>query len=397
LSVLRELRRAARARIVASSTGSGLAAGAELDLAAQDLEAVEARTRTVVRVLREESIYRPDRPEVSWVADLVEASRGDRDAGARLARHSEELAELRRLEARDIGRSTLGALMAPTFVSDATIPSTTPDAVLRDLWFVGEIPPTGDLVLPRFSTGATAGSAADNSLPAESDPATTGETGSVVMITAVVDLSRAVRDRGGPAVDVLVAVELAAALDAETERQVVAGSGSGELLGVLNMSGTSAGTYTDATATPEETTKAVGALATTIAGTTRLRPTVAVCHPRRAEFVLAPRDQAAAGPSPWTALPVEPGDPATSVARISGRPWATCGLIPTNLGASTNEDRIIVTDASAAALWLGPPTVLVGATNLQTTRLSVSRYATLLVRRPAGIGILSGTGLATAL
>jgi hypothetical protein len=85
------------------------------------------------------------------------------------------------------------------------------------------------------------------------------------------------------------------------------------------------------------------------------------------------------------------------VARISGRPWATCGLIPTNLGASTNEDRIIVTDASAAALWLGPPTVLVGATNLQTTRLSVSRYATLLVRRPAGIGILSGTGLATAL
>jgi hypothetical protein len=390
----------ARTRLLAAlERSTSTVATAEADRAAGDLAELLDRQAVAVRVTREASVYRPDRPEVSWALDLVDAHRKEPDALERIARHNAEVSWVRRAERRDVTSDTLNGLIAPWHAIEAVRATTDYDRTLTDLWFAGALPPTGmDVVVPRFSTAATAGSAAENALPAESDPATTAGSLPVVTVSAIVDVSSALRWRGGPALDVLVATELAGALDAEVERQVIAGSGTNELTGVLNMSGTTTATYTDGSPTPAETMAKVGALATTIAATTRRRPTHCVAAPRRIEFVFAPQAASTDGPAPFPIADARPDDPPTTAARVAGRAWCSSGGVPLNLGASTNEDRVIVTEPSAAALFLDRPQVFVTERDVPTGyRLAVSRYAVLLPRRPAAIGIVSGTGLAGVL
>jgi hypothetical protein len=69
--------------------------------------------------------------------------------------------------------------------------------------------------------------------------------------------------------------------------------------------------------------------------------------------------------------------------------------IPTNLGAGTNEDRVIAFPASEVVLFLGTPSIQVfpevgSATG--TVRVQAVQYASLVAgRRPAALGVASGT------
>jgi hypothetical protein len=73
--------------------------------------------------------------------------------------------------------------------------------------------------------------------------------------------------------------------------------------------------------------------------------------------------------------------------------------IPTTLGASTNEDRVIAVRRGDLFIWEDPDGPYLGlfpdiGSGTLTVRLRVHSYwAQILNRRPKAIGVVSGTGL----
>lgn len=367
----------------------------DLDTAAGDLERVERLRVPTVRVLRESATYRPDRPH-SWFADLAGEAAGDTGAAERLARHRREVEDLRSLERRDVTMASFGGLIPPAFLADLVVASTSPDTPVSALWAAPiPLPDSGsEVVIPRFTTAATAGSAAENVLPSESNPATSGTAVPVRTIWSVTDMSVQLLDRGGPVFDVLAGRELAAAAAAELERQVVAGdAASSELVGVLNMSGTTGTTATAASADAVALGEFIAKLSQAVSSVAgRVRGRVLVMHPRRADVLtLGPRT------GQLTVTPADPSDPPGTLLRFGGIPVLVSSGIAATFGAGNDEDRVILTNPAAAVLLTGPLSVDVSNPGTGIVRLSVRQYAALVPRRPAQIGIMSGTALSRTL
>jgi hypothetical protein len=78
-------------------------------------------------------------------------------------------------------------------------------------------------------------------------------------------------------------------------------------------------------------------------------------------------------------------------------PLLADGNIPANLGAGTNEDRVVTLRTSDVFLWEGSMRSRVLAEVLSGTlqvRLQVYNYAAFMPdRRPETISVISGTGL----
>jgi hypothetical protein len=84
-----------------------------------------------------------------------------------------------------------------------------------------------------------------------------------------------------------------------------------------------------------------------------------------------------------------------------GLPVFTDANIPTNLGAGTNEDRIIVMASPVVHLWerAGDPVTLSfeqqAGTSLQVQLIVFGYVAFTAGRYPAASGVVSGAGLVT--
>jgi hypothetical protein len=179
--------------------------------------------------------------------------------------------------------------------------------------------------------------------------------------------------------DADIAASLGASFAGQLEAQIINGSGaSGQLTGLLGVSGITANSYTDATATAAE---AWGAIQKLLAdtGTAYGAPIdTLVMHSRRARWLA---DTAAFGAANYGAEVLE-----------------TQG-IPTNLGAGTNEDAIIALALAETPVFIGPIRfevdrgVLSG--NLQVRIYAFAYVALVGARLPASIGKLNGTGLIT--
>jgi hypothetical protein len=89
------------------------------------------------------------------------------------------------------------------------------------------------------------------------------------------------------------------------------------------------------------------------------------------------------------------------VGKIMGVPVYTDASIPTNLGAGTNQDAIIVLRASDVMLWEG----VAGGTEPRIEAFEqpfagslgvlfrVYSFAAMALRFPASVGVITGTGL----
>jgi hypothetical protein len=125
-------------------------------------------------------------------------------------------------------------------------------------------------------------------------------------------------------------------------------------------------------------------------------------HPRRWHWLLSKSDS--------TGRPfVVPAGPAqnpvgTGITEGSGIAGTLAGLpvivdanVPTNLGASTDEDRVIVTRLSDHALWEGPLMTFSFDQFVAppaTIRLAVASYSAFTAGRyPASTSVVQGTGL----
>ncbi len=392
---------------------------AALDARVSELEEIESRATAakeaalsipqmpVANVTREELTY-SKRSENSFLSDVFAAKYGsDFDAQQRLARHSNEMRSAYGAETRDVGSSAFAGLVVPQYLTDEYAALSRAGRPFADRVRKATLPASGMTVnISRITTGsAVAAQATENASVQETNMDDTLLTVNVNTIAGMQDVSRQAIDRG-TGVDSVVIGDLIGAYHAELDRQCINGSGSsGEHLGVLGVSGINAVTYTDASPTVAESYAKIADAIQQVNAARFLPADVIVMAPRRWGWFTAALDSSNRPlVVPTAALnPVAIGEAAAynSVGMLQGLPVVTDGNVPTNLGAGTNEDRIIATRASDAVLWeeAGAPLRLrldevLG--HQLSVRFVVYGYSAFTAGRyPASSSVISGTGLVT--
>ncbi|MEV0183814.1 phage major capsid protein [Streptomyces sp. NPDC050625] len=375
----------------------------------------------------------------SYFLDVVRAQlgRGDGDGGVtaaqdRLRRHSQELdVEMPKREKRrsELAEKELRAVDRGSVFEKRVNPNRTDGQggyFVPPLWLVDQyidlprfgrtfantvqnlpLPAGTDSVnVPKVATGTATGvQTADAAAVTSTDMTDTFVTAPVRTIAGQQDIAIQLLDQSPVAFDEIVFADLIADYNQRLDTQCWNGSGSsGQLKGVLNVSGINAVTYTDATPTlPELYAPAMQALSLS-AKNRKMMPTAVFLTPSRWFWMASQLDsQNRPFILPETNAPFNPlalqtgGDVEGPVGRILNFPLLADGNIPANLGAGTNEDRIAAMRTSDLYLWEGAMRTRVLQEVLSNTlqvRLQVYNYAAFMPdRRPETISVISGTGL----
>jgi HK97 family phage major capsid protein len=350
--------------------------------------------------------YRKNGPH-SFFSDVVRRHFDQAaDAVQRLDRHVGEM----RVEMRDI-TTTAGAggeFVPPLYLQQNWIELLRASRPTADVLPKQDLPPgTMSLTLPKLSGGgAVAVQATQNAGVQETDPTTTSVNAPVVTAAGQIDLSRQLLDRSNPGMDEVLFRDLARAYATTLDVQVLSGAGnSGQALGIRIVSGINAVTYTQATPTAGNLFPKLADAIQRI-NSAFMNPDTIVMHPRRWGFLLSQVDS--------TGRPLFAATGATVNAMGSGEAGGTGGQggvgnvqgirvildpnLPTNIGAGTNEDVILVFDSRQMVLYEeGAPRTRVfedvGSGTL-TVRLSLWGYFAFFANRYAtAISTVSGTGL----
>ncbi len=357
--------------------------GASLDVERHS-EAVAAYERSIAAAR-----IAGDRPyeggTVSWWADAAARGLyGDRDAEARLKAHAADY------------RSTsgnYGALVVPDRLSVPVADSGQSRRPLADLT-ARVLAPTGSpVIIARVSTGSSAvvQSAEGVQITSQTDSTITETTLPVVTIVELVDLSEQILRRADPVnLDELIATEIVGAVDAKLESQLVNGSGtSGEATGLLQTS--NAGTVTLTTTTAGTVLDAIAKAAQASHAAAGAPADTVVMHPRRWAHLLAGRGD-------YAGAVVQSTTPGPIAGRVLGLDVVATLGVPTNLGASTDEDRILVVRREDIFYAESPPLVTIqrdaaGSGDGLRARVRAYRYIACGHRKPSGLRIISGVGL----
>lgn len=337
-------------------------------------------------------------PEVE-VIRMARPGSGER---AKLARARYEM------EMRDLSRTdgAGGEFVPPLWMVDEFVPLARAARAFADTWNTRPLPPGTDSInIPKVSGGAAVAAQADNANVQETDPTTTSIAAPVKTIAGQVDVALQLLEQSPISFDEVVFADLIGAYNAELDAQLINGSGAGaNLQGVLGLAGINAVTYTDATPTVPELYPKVADAANQAANGRKLPATAIFMHSRRWYWHTAALD----GQSRPLVVPLAAQNPIASIEDVlaegpvgvlQGLPVVMDQNIPTNLGGGTNEDRVIVCRPSDFWLWESflRTRVLpeVGSGTL-TVRLQLYNYAAATAARyPAGISVISGTGLIT--
>jgi HK97 family phage major capsid protein len=268
--------------------------------------------------------------------------------------------------------------------------------------------PTGtdSINVPKVATGTATGvQTADAGSVTSTDMTDTFVNAPVRTIAGQQDIALQLLDQSPASFDEIVFADLIADYNQRLDTQCISGSGSsGQLLGVLNVSGINAITYTDASPTlPELYLPSMQALSQ-VATKRKMMPSAVFLTPARWFWMASQLDsQNRPFILPETNAPFNPlalqtgGDVEGPVGRMLNFPLLADGNIPANLGAGTNEERIIATRTSDLYLWEGSMRTRVLTEVLSGTlqvRLQVYNYAAFMAnRRPEAISVISGTGV----
>ena len=365
-----------------------------VDEAPADDNTPEVRSMDV-RVTREESVYHPDRP-YSFFRDLYHAHKGERDAQDRLGRHKRET------EARDLSSSsdTGGQdFVPPIYLEDLYVEVNRQARKVVNTIPTLPLPDSGMVIsLPKLDTGVSVAASADNGTVSETDATTSTISVNVRLFAGQQDISVGLFERTN--MDAIILADLVSAYDASLEAAVVNGtSGANSHVGLLQVSGVNAVTYTDDTPTAAETIgpvfDAVSKIEQETAG--RYTATHIAMTPRRAAF-LASSLSANTSLFQVGTYPQSLGEQGGgSLLTIAGIPVVTTTGIPSNLGSGTNEDRIIAYSADTMRFMEGPlrtrvlTEVLSGNLTVRIQAYSFSALAS--ERHPKAISVVAGTGL----
>ena len=253
---------------------------------------------------------------------------------------------------------------------------------IREMVTVMPMPNKGMVIhLPHFITGTTADVQTEAALASDTDPTTDQLEAKVVSIAGTINVTRQWIERSGPIGDQAIQADLGADAARVLDVQCFTGDGTGaNLLGLLNTTGITSTTYTDASPTVAEWRQKVWTTQRDVIAASGLEPDVLAVGPTRSAWA-------------WGGLD-------TSSRQMLGidlpaRPTIV-QVMPTNLGAGSNQDRVLLWNREAVHLHLGPVTFHAypdaDGAGSGLVRLVARMYAALVVRRPSAVGVLSGTG-----
>lgn len=397
-------------RVAELETVEARRADAEAAAAALAVEPRTPRPAGGARVVAEARTYTAGNRDRSFFADAYRARFGeDYAARERLQRHMQEAAVEARAnghELRDVGTAAFGALVVPQFLTDLYAPNVFAGRPFLNT--VRNVPLTEEGMtaeIPRGTTAAaTAIQATQNSGVQETDFDETTLSVPVRTIAGQQDVSRQALERGRM-VDEIIYGDLVESYATVANSQAINADGtSGTHLGVLATVGINAVTFTTGSPTAALLYPKIADAVQRINGLRFMPATAIVMHPRRWGFLTAALDGSS---RPLVSLdapqnPMGVGRAAEYgqvVGSILGLPVITDASIPTNLGGSTNEDRIIVLRASDTMFMeeAGAPSRLKFEETTGgslTTKLVVYGYSAFTAGRyPASISVVAGTGL----
>lgn len=384
------------------------AVGDALRFAAHDARLDPPAANPVVHIGNEPTTYNPG-AEHSFFADAYRSRFiGDDRAAQRLQRHGVEVARNEGIDvSRDVGTSAFGALVVPQYLTELYAPVARAGRPVANTCMSLPLPDEGlTLNIPRGTTGtAAAAQASENSAVQETNFDETTLAVDVRTYAGQQDVSRQSLERGR-GIDQIIYADLAADYATKVDAAIIAGAGtSGTHLGITQVSGINAVTYTDASPTVAEFWPKLSDAIQQVASGRYMPPSVIYMHPRRWGWLNS---------GLTSSLPVvaQSGAPVNSVAvqqavaygqvvgQIQGLPVVTDANIPTNLGSGVDEDMVIVARAEDLLLWEqgdGSPRELrfeeTTAGSL-TTKLVVYGYSAFTAGRyPEAVATVGGTGL----
>jgi HK97 family phage major capsid protein len=360
-----------------------------------------------VRISSEPLTYEPEAPH-SFFKDMYEATRfGDQAAQARLQRHREEM----RVEMRDLSSTdgVGGDFIPPVHLAETWVSVARPSRPFANICTNRNLPQTGDVLnVPKVLTGAATSAHADLGAVQDVDPTTGVTSVPVKTIAGQVDVSQQALDRSAPGLDEVLFQDLVADYNMRLDLQILTGSGSGaNAKGVLSDSNRIIETWTQATPTVALFYNQVASARSSIATQRYVSPRYIVMHPRRWAWLSAASDTTgrplivpAGGQfnSPGT---VSENAAEGVVGTLQGLTVVLDANLPTNLGAGTNQDIVILTTGSDNYLWerRGGPVMRVHEQVLDlnlAVRIQVYNYFAFSSElRPRSNATVEGTGLVT--
>jgi HK97 family phage major capsid protein len=354
----------------------------------------------------------PDNPYTdgkhSFFADIRSANKGRADAQARLVQGLE-------VEGKALveGTGSQGGYLVQTQIERQILDVRELDNVLRDLCSKLNVLTT-TIELDQITLGTTAGWVAELATKPEATSLTLATVSASVFTAAgLATISNQLLADSNPAVDALVTRDLAKRLVALEETAFLAGTGTGQPLGILNTPGVNTKTAT----TPGSGTIVSGPggiLDTVLDGIAQTQtdfgqPSAILMHPRTWTAIL--KDKNAQGVytygSPYVAVNSSPdiSNPRTVFQGPLRTLWGINVLlsnrVPTNLGSGTNESRVIIADFTEA-LILDRQGITVDEsphvyfTSNQTVFRAEERVGFTAARQPKAFCIVGGTALANS-
>lgn len=354
--------------------------------------------------VREAGTYRRD-GEFSYFRDLHNSRNGDVDAADRLRRNSAEQRGV------TTGNSSGGSFVPPAYLVDEWISLARGGRTTADLCYSQNLPSGTDLLsVPKITTGSSV-AAQNGELTAlsQTDIAATSATSPVATLGGTQLVSVQMLEQSAGSVDQVVMADLAAEYGRALDNQVLNGTGTnGQLTGLLTLSGTTSVTWTQASPAVTGTGQLWGTIASTISQIHAARlasPDCIIMHPRRWAWIEAAIDNTnrpliapSALNGPVNAMGVGGAVAAQGhVGTLQGLPVFVDPLIPTNLGAGT-QDVILVARMQDVMRWESTPkfeTFTQPFAGQMGVLFRAYAYGGLAARYAPSVGKITGTGLVT--
>jgi HK97 family phage major capsid protein len=318
----------------------------------------------------------------------------DQELEARLRHHSWQVrkhAGYEELRALDESVGDGSSFVPPVYAQSEFQAAAHPLRATADVCRLLPLPAkTSQVVVPAFTSGSSIGiDSTQNTTLTEGDPVDTIISSSVTTGAAKVVASRQLLDQSSPdsRIDELISSDLGAAYGAQVDSSVLTGSGSGQMTGLLNVSGVST---VSAASSVSGLVEGVTTGYQTMVNTRYRKPNVCIMHPRRwlNGFANAVdlNGRPLVLPSTHPAALVGTADDGVAAEWLGMRVILDPN-IPTTSG-SGSQDYVILGHSSDWLLYEGPLNFQVAKEQLaysMSVNLIAWRYATLVVRYPSSV------------
>lgn len=394
----------ARSEVYAATPGENTATSTSTSVATRD------GNSPTIRLGSEPLVY-DRRGDYSFIWDLANKDQNV-NAAERIKRHTVQMA----VEQRDLSSSatTGGDFIAPVYLADQWLDVARATRVIANFGTnFGAPKKAPSWTIPRLVSDPGIGfQASDNAALTEVDAVTALTTVNRGVLGGIQDISQQAIDDTTPGLDQMIFTAMAQNYGLQFSSAVINGAGGANLItGILNQSGIIPVVYTDASPTGPELLPFIGQAISKVHRQRFAPPTVIVMTPERFQWLADQNDTtgrplivpvgATSGDlvaEAENALGVYQVRSSGLVGYLKGLPVYTDALIPRNLGAGTNEDRIFVMRQEDLMRWEDPTPRAetfrdIGSATL-TVRLRVYGYAAFTAAAfPKGIAVISGTGL----